>query len=107
MDKPSVTHPLAEQLREAFVASDADTGGEFPSVGLVAMSRRSGPPLYGRINRLDVPRGAVTVLHVEARHSKFDRIQFRSVPLHIVMDDITSIRRIDPTEVPVSSFPAV
>lgn len=107
MDKPFAPHPLADHLREAFAASDADTGGEFPSVGLVAMSRRSGPPLYGRIKRLDVPRGVVAVLHVEARHSKWDRLRFRSVPLHVVMDDITSIRRIDPSEVPVSSFPAV
>lgn len=107
IDPHTRTHPLAGQFHRAVLASEVDLDGDYPGAGLVVMSRRSGEPLYGWIEEVHPSHGFLMMLHVAARHSRHDRLDFREERLYVVMDDITTIREIAAKDVPVSPFPGV
>lgn len=97
---PGDRHPLTGQFMNAIAASNPErtSSGEYPEDAVVALGRRGGnAPIFGWVDEVDAPVGVMTVMCVYRDGKRLDHGWHR---LHLCMDEVISIRFVDPSEVP-------
>ena len=97
---PGVRHPLTEQFMAAIAVSDPEraSSGDYPEDAVVALGCRGGSAaIFGWVDSIDDLAGVLTVMCVYRDGKRLDHDLHR---LHLCMDEVISIRFVDPTEVP-------